>query len=155
MFLLFCFLFPTITLTAYARQIKPDSVLVLGDTTFSQKDLIDLYLSATKNHTKRHPVKPETKTKLVHYALFPAAGYTLQTGFAVVAAANAVFYTDAYDSAKASNIMGTIAFTQYSQIILPICANIWTKNETYNIISDLRYMNYPSQTFGLGAKSKP
>src|SRR5207244_4086415 len=78
---------------------------------------------------------------------------TLQTGFAVVMVANSVFYTDRTDHSKFSSILASIAYTQRGQIIFPISANIWTKKNKYNIISDVRYMNYPSVTFGLGPKT--
>jgi hypothetical protein len=144
----------TSAIYSYSAPSIPDSTHTTPDTIDTQKDLIDVYLLAISPKIHRHAIKPKTKTEHVHYALFPVAGYTLQTGFATAIAANAVFYNDAHDSAKASTISACIAYTQYNQIILPISANIWTKDEKYNVISDFRYMNYPSQTFGLGAKSK-
>lgn len=132
-----------------------DSVKTAVDSASAQKDLIDIYVLFANNRIHRKQVKHKPKTEFIRFALFPAFGYTLQTGFAGAVAANAVFYNDEHDSAKASTISASVAFTQYNQVILPIIANIWTKNEKFNIISDFRYMNYPSQTFGLGAKSKP
>lgn len=82
-------------------------------------------------------------------------GYSLQTGFAVVISANAAFYDEKHHNkdSKISNIYSSIAYSQYDQIIFPIQANIWASKDRYNIITDWRYLKYPSTTFGLGGKS--
>jgi len=85
----------------------------------------------------------------------PAAGYSLQTGFAVVVSANAAFYTEKHHlpDAKVSSILSSLTYSQYSQIIFPIQSSIWLKKDKYNIITDWRYLQYPSTTFGLGGRS--
>jgi len=39
------------------------------------------------------------------------------------------------------------------QIIFPIQADIWTKGNRYNIVTDWRYLKYPSFTYGLGGNT--
>lgn len=113
-----------------------------------QKDLIDVYHEVFNK--KATPVRDEGK---FHNAPFPAAGYTLQTGFAVVLSDNLAFYTG--DSlSKVSDIATSVTYSQYNQIIAPIVADIWTKGNKYNIIADWRYMKYPSTTFGLGGHTQ-
>lgn len=113
-----------------------------------QRDLIDVYhWVAGNSETVR---RDEGK---FHNAPFPAAGYTLQTGFAVVLSDNLAFSTG--DSlAKISDIATSITYSQYNQIIAPIVADIWTRGNKYNIIADWRYMKYPSTTFGLGGHTQ-
>ncbi|MEO6831995.1 MAG: BamA/TamA family outer membrane protein, partial [Chitinophagaceae bacterium] len=84
----------------------------------------------------------------VHFAVVPAAGYTLQTGFAALLAGNALFELDS--SANQSLVTSSIAYTQYHQIIFPILSDIWSKNNIYHLSTDWRYLKYPSETFGLG-----
>ena len=115
-----------------------------------QRDLIDIY-----HHVIKRDTTARKDAEAVHLSIVPAAGYTTVTGFAGVVSANLGFYTTPHQqqSEKISSMLTSFAYTQYNQIILPIQANIWTKNDKYNIITDWRYMNYPSTTFGLGGHS--
>ncbi len=92
----------------------------------------------------------------VHFSAFPAVGYTLQTGFAGVISANAAFFTSAHnhETENISTVITSIAYTSKSQIIFPIASSIWTKNNEYNILSDWRYLKYPSETYGLGGHTQ-
>ncbi len=116
----------------------------------NQKDLTDeLHLLFKKKVQER-----KDSAGAVHKALLPAAGYALQTGFAVVLSGNLGFYLGKnHAEEKISSITTSITYSQYSQIIFPIQADIWSKNGKTNIISDIRYLKYPSETFGLGGHS--
>jgi len=116
----------------------------------SQLDLIDIYQKVIKKDTL-----PRQDVKSTHLSALPVAGYSLQTGFAAVVSANLGFYTTAHQhqAEKISSLLTSITYSQYSQIIFPIQFDIWTKKDKYNIISDWRYMRYPSTTFGLGGHS--
>jgi outer membrane protein assembly factor BamA len=98
---------------------------------------------------------PRSDTSTLHISILPAAGYSLQTGFAAVLSANAAFYSEKHHDStnKISNILASFTYSQYSQIILPLQSSIWTKKDKYNIITDWRYLKYPSTTFGLGGHS--
>ena len=116
----------------------------------SQLDLIDMYHRVIKRDAvTRQDVKS------THLSALPIAGYSLQTGFAAVVSANLGFYTTAHQhqKEKISSLLTSVTYSQYSQIIFPVQADIWTKNDKYNIITDWRYMKYPSTTFGLGGHS--
>lgn len=116
----------------------------------SQLDLIDLYQKIIKKDNL-----PRQDIKSTHLSALPVAGYSLQTGFAAVVSANLGFYTTAHQhqSEKISSLLTSVTYSQYSQIIFPVQFDIWTRNDKYNIISDWRYMKYPSTTFGLGGHS--
>jgi hypothetical protein len=120
-----------------------------ADTT-AQLDLIDVYRNVTKKNSK-----PRSDTNSVHISGLPAAGYSLQTGFAVVLSAEAAFYIDKHPAPddKVSNVLTSLTYSQYSQIIFPVQTSIWTKHNKYNLITDWRYLKYPSTTFGLGGNS--
>lgn len=130
-----------------------DSVQRINDSTDRDKDVVDVFQKMRHKKPKLYLTKTDKKERL-QFTLVPAAGYTLQTGFSVLLAANSVFYTDKKDHSKSSTILVSLSYTQYNQVILPLFVNIWTKGKKYNIISDMRYMSYPSQTFGLGANSR-
>jgi hypothetical protein len=91
--------------------------------------------------------------KSLQFSAVPAAGYTLQTGFAVIAAANAAFYTGKHDSENISSIYTGVTYSQYQQVIIPIQVNIWSPHNKYNIVVDWRFMKFPSFTYGLGGYS--
>lgn len=131
-----------------------------ADTTINpgikQIDLIDIGEKIlNKNVERREDITVNEKGR-VHYSAFPAVGYTLQTGFAGVLSANAAFFTSKHnhETENISTVITSIAYTSKSQIIFPIASSIWTKNNKYNILSDWRYLKYPSQTFGLGGDTK-
>jgi hypothetical protein len=121
------------------------------DTSFnSQLDLIDLYNRIIKKSTI-----PRQDLKSTHLSALPVVGYSLQTGFAAVISANLGFYTEKHNhnTEKISSLLTSITYSQYQQIIFPVQTDIWFLNNKYNVITDWRYMKYPSTTFGLGGKS--
>lgn len=79
----------------------------------------------------------------------------MQTGFAGAMSGNIGFYNSTSPSARISSISSSITYSEYNQIIFPLYANIWSKNEKYNFISDIKYMSYPSNIFGLGGATDP
>jgi hypothetical protein len=123
----------------------------LGDSTTiaREKDLRDVYHELFRQRTL-----PKPEHIKFHNALFPAAGYTLQTGFAAVITDNMAFYTGDTASSKVSEITSNFTYSQYNQIIIPVLADIWVDSNKYNISTDFRFMKYPSTTFGLGGHSQ-
>lgn len=118
-----------------------------------QYDLVDLGRSLLIGfHTKRMDTVKQKQGKL-HICALPVAGYTLQTGFAGVVSSNFAFYTSEHSQANLSSVLTSITYSQYKQVIFPIQADIWTKGNKYNIITDWRYLQYPSLTYGLGGNS--
>ena len=117
-----------------------------------QFDLVDLGRSLLKGHHAQRMDTVKQKAGKLHVSALPVAGYTLQTGFAGVVSSNFAFYTNE-NSPNLSNILTSITYSQYNQIIFPIQADIWTKNNKYNIITDWRYLRYPSLTYGLGGNT--
>ena len=111
-------------------------------------DLIDIF----KDVVHKPNLKPQDpvgkKTTKPHISGVPAAGYTLQTGFAALVSANAAFYTS--PDAKTSRALTSFTYTARNQIIFPLQTSIWTRSNKYNIIGDWRYLYYPSYTYGLG-----
>jgi hypothetical protein len=88
-----------------------------------------------------------------HNAPFPAVGYTLVTGVAAVFSDRMDFHTDT-SKGKITDILSSVTYSQYNQIIAQSYADIWADHDKYNIIADWRYMKYPSTTFGLGGHTQ-
>lgn len=148
--LFFIFIFTPIFLLA---QFATDTVINPG---IKQVDLMDIGQRILhKNSVDREDVVVNKKGR-VHFSAFPAVGYTLQTGFAGVLSANAAFYTGSHnhETENISTVITSIAYTSKSQIIFPIASSIWTHNNKYNILTDWRFLKYPSETFGLGGHTQ-
>jgi len=111
-------------------------------------DLIDLAARAMKKPDTRADSSKNNPGK-VHISAVPAAGYTLQTGFAGLVTANAVFA--AAPNANASTVLTSFTYTVRNQIILPLQCNVFTKDNKYNFVTDWRYLKFPSYTYGLGS----
>ncbi len=112
-------------------------------------DVVRELLKITKKST-------DTSKNSTHFAVLPAAGYSLQTGFAVLLAASGTFYPykNPEPDSHISSFLSSLTYSQYNQIIFPVQTDLWTRSGLYDIITDWRYMDYPSTTFGLGGKTK-
>ena len=90
-----------------------------------------------------------------HFSIVPAIGYTLQTGFAGILSGNMAWYTDTAEDTKISSVNTNVTYSQYKQILIPFQINSWTKGNRYNIITDFRFIQYPSVIYGLGGETDP
>jgi len=151
--LLFTLLFITICFDLIAQDATNH---VVENNTFTkkpvqEKDMSYLFKKKGKNATSDSSFEKSKK----QFSFIPAAGYSLQTGFAGILSANLAYYNDTAADAKMSSISSSITYSQYNQILLPLTANIWTKNNKYNFISDNRIIDYPSNIYGVGGRTDP
>ena len=119
----------------------------------NQLDLVDLGRSFLQRYHTRKIDTIEQKEGKLHISALPVAGYTLQTGFAGVLSSNFAFYASQQSPTNLSTILTSITYSQHHQVIFPIQADIWTKGNGYNIITDWRFLKYPSVTYGLGGNT--
>jgi len=115
-------------------------------------DLIDVIHEIKDKHAAKR-VDTSTQSLKPHISAVPAAGYTLQTGFAALFVANAAFYTVRDPEENISSILTSLTYSQRNQIIFPLQSTIWTRDNKYCFVSDWRYLKYPSYTYGLGGYS--
>ena len=116
----------------------------------SSADVWDIYYQFI-NKKGHRPV--ERQQAGFHPSVFPEVAYSLQTGFALGLNANLSF-TSTDPNQNVSVIYFTPQYTQYQQVIIPIEANLWTKGNRYNILTDCRYYDYSADNFGLGGNSR-
>lgn len=121
--------------------------------TNTQKDLLDVYHSIFKTKTANN--FDSKKHKKYQLAILPAVGYSLQTGWAGLVTANIGFKTSNLNFQKQSSINTSITYSQYNQIIFPFQANIWSKANKINYVTDFRFVKYPSDIYGLGGRVDP
>lgn len=120
------------------------------DSLARQRDLRDV---AHQVFNKNHAPKPVRSEAAFHNSPFPAVGYTLVTGIAAVFSDRMDFHTGD-STGKITDILSSVTYSQYNQIIAQSYADIWTGHDKYNVIADWRYMKYPSTTFGLGGHTQ-
>jgi len=118
-----------------------------------QKDLVDVARAFLKGSETKRTDTLIQKAGRLHISALPVAGYTLQTGFAGVLSSNFAFYTSAPGQTNLSSVLTSLTYSQYRQIIFPIQMDLWTRGNKYNIVTDWRYLKYPSLTYGLGGNT--
>jgi hypothetical protein len=101
-------------------------------------------------HKDVRPFVGTHKQDKPHISVLPAVGYTLSTGFAGVISSNIAFYTSDTSIQKISSISTSIAYTQHNQVIFPLAMNIWSRNNKYNVVTEWRFMRYPSTIYDVG-----
>jgi outer membrane protein assembly factor BamA len=117
-----------------------------------QKDIADVvknWLNIKASNTK----DSIRQQKRFNVAFVPAAGYSLQTRFAVVLAGNATFFKKHDSDRRLSVITASATYTQNKQLFIPVQTSIWTKGNRFNLSGDWRIMRYPQDTYGLGGHS--
>ena len=138
---------------------QTDSAIALKDTVaisiHSQRDLKDIIRSIFNANHPRTIDDDELKDSRKHFSFVPALGYTLQTGFAGIISGNMAYYNEIEKNTKLSSISTNVTYSQYRQIIVPLLADIWTKKNHYNFITDARFISYPSAIYGLGGRTDP
>ncbi len=139
---------PSMILQGSDTAILGPSPTPISSVVKKPKEEIDLH--DVWNRSFRKNGERKTDLEGIHPAIVPAAGYTMATGFAAVVSAN---LTLASKTGNNSTILASVAYTEKRQTIIPFQSTFWADKDRYMFISDLRFMNYPSTTFGLGSHS--
>jgi len=84
-------------------------------------------------------------------SVVPALGYSLQSRLAILLAGNAAFRTA--QQSNVSTIIASLAYTENKQVTLPIQSSIWSHNNNWDFVGEIRLYHYPQSTFGLGSSS--
>jgi len=160
---LFLFFLCHVPVVKAQEQIIPPDHIKTGDTTTrkhhipifdkGETDLIDIGNSLLHKPISRQVDTAHIETGKLHSAILPGAGYSLQTGFAAVVQYLGGFYTTNSHDANQSSVETSVSYTQFQQLLIPLQANIWTKDNKFNIQTDWRYLIFPQNTYGLGSYS--
>lgn len=152
-----CILFTAIAFVhiAYSQDtlaVKKDTStgLVHKSAANSELDLLDIIHSALHKHAPPRTDTTGIKTGKLHASALPSVQYTLQTGFAVAITGNGAFYTDNAPDANISGVLMSVNYTEKKQFFVPLQANIWTKGNKFNILTDWHFEKFPQTTYGLG-----
>jgi len=132
-----CILVLILAFTAHAQQKD----------TIPQTDAVELLF---KKHVAKQLAKK--KNKKVYISVLPAFGTTPATGFAGVVATNFAFHLGK-GKTDLSSISANMAYTIKRQFTMPIRSIIWSKDNKWNFLGDWRFIKYPQNTYGIGARS--
>lgn len=111
---------------------------------FSQKKLIDRFLSNTKDSTRSASFLP-----------LPVLGYAQETGLEFGVLPMYSFYTERTDTlTRSSAISGMATYTTEKQSNFYIKTDLWLPFNKYHILSELRYKNFPFQFYGVGDRTR-
>ena len=84
--------------------------------------------------------------------VLPAVGYAQESGFEYGIAGTYNFYLDKTDlTSRTSNVTLIGTLTTKSQKNIKLLTDIWTKENEYHILSELRYRDWPFNFYGLGS----
>lgn len=86
------------------------------------------------------------------FAVLPAAGYTLQSGYTGVVSVSTSFYTDK-NKRKTSAIQSNFNYSEYHQFWINTNSLIYYEKPRLNLVGDWRVQRFPTNTFGLGSHS--
>lgn len=90
-------------------------------------------------------------TRSGSFMVLPAIGYAQETGVEYGLASSYNFYLDKSDSLIRTStmvLMGT--FTSKHQSNFKLQTDLWTKNNDYHFVSEMRYRNWPFNYYGIG-----
>jgi hypothetical protein len=119
-----------------------------------EKDILDGIHQIFQKDSSR--AKRASRKRHIRIGILPAAGYTLQTGFAAVLSTNMVIYKRyKEDTIFPSTFIASFSYTQKKQVIFPIRSIVYFNRNRSMLISDWRFLKYPSYTYGLGMHSSP
>lgn len=112
-----------------------------------QKDIIDIIQKVLDK--KSSPEKRKLPRK-ANYSIIPYGGYTLSTGFTADISGNVGFYTSANHQENLSVLAADVGYDSKSQKTFLTRSEIWADENSYKIVTDLRWQKYPTETYGLG-----
>jgi hypothetical protein len=128
------------------QTIFQTSNLIPADSS-AQKDLIDVIQKMLDKKTSPENRKLPRKA---NFSVIPYGGYTLSTGFVADISGNVGFFTSSSHSENYSVIAADLSYDTKTQKIFQTRSEIWTNQNKYKLVSDLRFEKYPTDTYGLG-----
>jgi hypothetical protein len=117
-----------------------------------QKDVGDLILNI---FTKKKSSDKKSTDKKLNISVIPSAGYTLTTGFAADLTGNGAFYTTSNHHENLSVVDGDLSYDTKTQKIFVSRSEIWSDKNNYKFTSDIRWMQFPENTYGIGTTTTP
>jgi len=117
-----------------------------------QKDVGDLLQQLLH---KNFLSNKKQENKKLNISVIPSAGYTLTTGFAADLTGNGAFFTTSNHNENLSVVDGDVSYDVKKQKIFVSRSEIWSEHNDYKFTSDIRWMEFPENTYGIGTTTTP
>lgn len=134
--------------TAFIQQERAVDTTVIDST--RQRDMGDVL---RRIFNKKGSAAQYKTLKKLDISVVPTVGYTLSTGFSVGASSVTTFYTESDHKGNESIINLQAFYDSHSQQTFITQSNIWSKNDQWKFVTDLRVTKYPDVTYGLGSST--
>ena len=145
---------------AAGMEVRRDSIAVVQHHDsipgrVQQIDIIDVFKMMF--NLKKNPLQkaPRRGTLGPFYTIVAFPGYAIATGVAAIASANISFRTKKNPMGELSFINNQFQYTQHNQIIVQSLSNFYTSNEKWQFPGDIRFLHFPTTTYGLGSNTLP
>lgn len=117
--------------------------VVSFSTAYGQKKLIDKFLSNSTDSSRKE-----------RFLVLPALGYAQETGLEIGIVSLTSFYTEKTDTlTRSSNISAIATFTTKKQFNLVLRPDIWSPNNRYHYLGEIRYKDFPFNFYGIGNRT--
>jgi len=136
------------TSTASKSKIQTQKAAPIDSS--QQRDVIDFLQKILQ---KNAPANSRLHAKRLVFSVVPAVGYSLTTGFAADITANMAFYTSTDHSNNLSAIDLETVYDTKNQKIFVSRSEVWYDKNNYKLVTDVRWEEYPIDTYGLGSTS--
>jgi len=140
-------LFSSLNAVAQRDTLNREKSAVTDSST--QRDAIDI----VEGILKWTPADNRKTPKKLIFAVVPAAGYSLSTGFGVAVIGNLAFYTSSSHKENLSEIGAEVFYDTKAQKVFRSRSEIWADNNNYKLVTDLRWERFPEDMYGLGTKT--
>ncbi|SMG22181.1 BamA/TamA family outer membrane protein [Sphingobacterium psychroaquaticum] len=136
----------------FIRNTSLISIIILGilptKESFAQDNNI------IKKTMKKFLSTEKDSTKNGSFMVIPAVGYAQETGLEYGIASTYNFFTDKNNpESRTSNIILIGTLTTKNQKNIKLITDIWTKENKYHILSELRYRDWPFNFYGIGSET--
>ncbi len=120
------------------------TVLLMGSAELKAQNII-------QKLSKKFLSSERDSTRSGSFMVLPAVGYAQETGVEYGLASAYNFYLDKSDpKIRTSTVMVMGTFTSNSQSNFKLQTDLWTRNNDYHLISEIRYRNWPFNYYGVG-----
>jgi outer membrane protein assembly factor BamA len=142
---------------AAGDTIKPAAHAAAADT-FARGNKVDV-IDVLKLilGLKKDPFHKKTERSSIgpFYTIIAYPGYAIATGVAGIAAVNISFRTKKNPHGNLSFFNNNFQYTQKSQIVIQSLSNFYSNDNKWQFPGDIRYLHFPTSTYGLGTNTLP
>ena len=137
-------------LVNYSVSGKPGNFCPQDSVYQTKKDIVDFFRKGVPRTLPKDSTNSTGNGPF--FSIMPVVGYSLQSGLTGAIVSNTSFYTDS-NRDKISNLILNGYYSRYHQYWFTANTNIFFESRKIHLFGDIRYYNFPTQTFGFGTKS--